>query len=197
MKRLVVFLISSMMLVGCGNPTNQAMKLINQTVEKDQEVITGLREVEEREKMFLESFNQLLVKAEEDFTQVDEMKEETLKSLSEIKESLTRQAKDLALSEKEKNKMKETSETVDGDVSKLLNSFLAYKAMMTHYLESKLEVHESYEAFLTSVTSDIPFKELEKLLSVLNLQINLTNQAYEGYELALQDFSNQYQLMME
>ena len=197
MKRLVVFLVSVMMLGGCGNPSDQAMKLINQTVEKDQEVITGLHEVEEKEKVFLESFNQLLVKAEEDFTQVDKMKEETLKSLGEIKDSLTQQVKDLSLSEREKNKMKEVAETTEGDVSKLINSFLAYKAMMTHYLESKLEVHESYGTFLTSVAADIPFKELEGLLSVLNLQINLTNQAYDDYQLALDDFSNQYQLVME
>ena len=195
MKRLSVFLVSILMLVGCQSATDQAMKVIDDSVKKDETALVALSELTVKEETFLKLVDELLIQAEDDFAKASSMIPETLDVLTEMNNVLESQEKVLTLSETQEKELSQLAEGLEGEVSTLVTSFLSYKTYLTQYLALKLEVNHHYEAFLTSIKADMPFKEIEKMLASLNQALRTTTEVYQEYETSAYEFSANYELI--
>lgn len=195
MKRLSVFLVSILMLVGCQSATDQAMKIIDDSVKKDETALVALNELSVKEETFLNLVDELLIQAEDDFAKASSMIPETLDVLTEMNNVLESQEKVLTLSETQEKELSQLEEGLEGEVSTLVTSFLSYKTYLTQYLALKLEVNHHYEAFLTSIKADMPFKEIEKMLASLNQALRTTTEVYQEYEASAYEFSANYELI--
>lgn len=193
MKRLIAAGALALMLVGCSASPKDAIKLVANTIKNDVKPLIVLGALETKEEEFAMLVDDILYKAEENFEAAEALIPQAVTSLTEIKNTISKQTKELALSEKEikkVEKMKSELEEADSTASVvMLEGFLDYKNYLKIFLESKVEGYETYEGFLTQIKGDMGFKDIEVLIASLNKSLESIGKAHENYKMSVESFS--------
>ena len=129
----------------------------------------------------------------ESFDKANELIPQATELLKELDNSLVEQGAKLKLSEKKIDKMENLIKELSGEEASMVEAFLTYKNNLTVYLETKMSVMESYETFLSQISSDIAFRDMELMITSLNTNLKALTAAYEEYEQSAYDFSTKYE----
>lgn len=193
MKRLPIIFVSVLALTGCGNASTKAFNMTKEVMKADEVALQSLNTVKEKEEEFLTLMSDIFIEGEESFDKANELIPQATELLKELDNSLVEQGTKLKLSEKKIDKMENLIKELSGEEASMVEAFLTYKNNLTVYLETKMSVMESYETFLSQISSDIAFRDMELMIASLNTNLKALTAAYEEYEQSAYDFSTKYE----
>ena len=180
------------MLTACGSKTDQLIDVITEQSKVDEPAIAQLQETFNTQMTFMESFDDLLKDAAKKYEKVEEVRPELQAEATTLKQSFETAHNQLVLTEEEMLKLEKllTKAEKEADyesVKALTEAYQAYKTALESVVTGNVELMTTYESFLTDITADMPFKDLEELIGSLNQALATVNEAYEIYsELATQ-----------
>lgn len=193
MKRLPIIFVSVLALTGCGNASTKAFNMTKEVMKADEAALQSLNAVKEKEEEFLTLMSDIFIEGEESFDKANELIPQATELLKQLDDTLEEQGTKLKLSEKKIEKMEALMEELNGEEASVIDAFLTYKNNLTVYLETKMSVMDSYETFLSQISSDIAFKDMELMITSLNTGLKAVTAAYEEYEQSAYDFSTKYE----
>lgn len=193
MKRLPIIFVSVLALTGCGNASTKAFNMTKEVMKADEAALQSLNAVKEKEEEFLTLMSDIFIEGEESFDKANELIPQATELFKQLDDTLEEQGTKLKLSEKKIEKMEALMEELNGEEASVIDAFLTYKNNLTVYLETKMSVMDSYETFLSQISSDIAFKDMELMITSLNTGLKAVTAAYEEYEQSAYDFSTKYE----
>lgn len=183
------------LLTACGSSTTKIVETVTTQIQEDEQTVVQLQETLTQQTVFMESFDDLLKNAAKKYDKVEAVLPELQNEATELKTAFETAQKELGLTDSEGAKLEKLmtkAQKADDykKVADLVSVYEIYETELTQLAGQNATLMTQYQTFLTEISADMPFQELETLIGVLNQSLEAVQQRYESYQNAATELRN-------